>query len=101
MTPLFTLGDILRTPQGIVLAGSINSQLDFNPSSIGFYDQSNRFFSWTVENIQFTVSASDKINLFLLLGNIDFPSTFKPGVTIYAEPLKTETVLAANTTFNA
>ena len=83
MSPLFILGDILQTTQGVVLAGSLNSPLPNNPSSVGFWNGGDRFVCWTVRETYFTVSISNKIDLFLLLGSIQLPSILKPGAIIY------------------
>ena len=96
MTPLFTLGDVLQTPQGFVLAGSLNSPLPNNPSSVGFYDRNNHFISWIVQKLDFTVSTSNKINLFLLLGEIEIPNALQPGTTIYSDHLDPDGVLPSN-----
>ena len=95
-TPIFELADILHTPQGVALAGAYSSTAkslgdvleEINHhvaglTSIEYKDNSDRVVNLPVEKVQYTTSIEDRINIFLLLGHIEIPSSLIPGTPIY------------------
>lgn len=98
MIEIMTVGDIIKTPKGIVIGGKLSSyngvqslqesleEMSKKPKNMSFIlykDRTGNYNKILIKDSQFTTSVRDTINLFFLLGNIDLPQEIKEGSTIY------------------
>ena len=98
MIEIMTIGDIIKTPKGIVIGGKLSSSDETQPleksledmsektknmDSIAYKDEKGNYRKILVKDSQFTTSVRDTINLFFLLGNITLPEEIKEGTTVY------------------
>ena len=102
MIELFKSFETLNTPRGIAICGAMKDADSSKPISyiltemaeklkdlqyISYQTESGSYQNLPVEDIQYTTSIGDGINLYLLLGHINLPSDFTPDKTIYlAQP---------------
>jgi hypothetical protein len=98
MNPIFELADILHTREGIALAGAYSphsphqslddvlSEIDRlldGLTSIRYLSHSSDYCYLPLQQIQYTTSVGEGINLFLLLGHLALPPDLVPGTLIY------------------
>ena len=98
MIELLSSFETLYTPRGIAICGAYSKSDGKRPLSvcleemaekikdlkyISYQTDSGNYQNLVVEDIEFTTSIGDGINLFLLLGHISLPSDFTPEKTIY------------------
>ncbi len=98
MIEILSSFETLNTPRGLAICGAYSQSDGKRPLTevlsemteklkdlkyISYKSNSGNYQNLLVEDIQFTTSIGDGINLFLLLGHINLPSDLTPEKTIY------------------